>query len=118
MSRNVVARKEPGWLVVCDLPDVCKTPCGSSCPPVPYQVTAHLEESVAVVASVRANGYPVVVFDQSKIPTTIGDAPGTAMGLSSGTVEGNCYPMTYLDNVRAGKKYLIRHDDKFWMNGA
>lgn len=118
MSRNVVARKEGGWRIVCVAPDVCKTPMGNSTPPVPYQVIAELKDSVHEVPHVRANGYPVVVFDQSKVPKTIGDGPGRATGVKSGTVEGVCYPETHSPSVRAGKKWLMRHDDEFWMNGA
>lgn len=118
MTRNVVARKESGWIVVCLTPDVCKTPMGNSTPPVPYPVTAKLEGCVQVVESVRANGHPVLVFDQSKVPQTIGDAAGTANGISSGTVGANCYPKTHSATVRATGKMIIRHDDEFWMNGA
>lgn len=25
MGREVIARKQQGWLIICDLPDVCKT---------------------------------------------------------------------------------------------
>lgn len=118
MTRNVAARKEGGWLVVCTAPDVCKTPMGNSTPPIPYQVIAELKDSVQEVPSVHANGHPVVVFDQSKVPKTIGDKPGRATGIKSGTVEGVCYPKTHSHSVRAGKKWLMRHDDEFWMNGA
>ena len=117
MSKNVVARKEGGWRIVSVPPDVCKTPIGSSTPPIPYPVTAELVQAVQEVPNVNANGHPVVVFDQSKVPKTIGDAAGRATGIKSGTVEANCYPKTHSPGVRAGKHWLIRHDDEFWMNG-
>lgn len=117
MSQNVMARKEGGWLVISVPPDVCKTPVGSSTPPIPYPVTAKLEQSVAVVPNVRANGHPVVVYDQTHVPKTLGDAPGQAKGIKSGTVEANCWPKTHSPGVRAGKRWVIRHDDEFWMNG-
>lgn len=117
MSKNVVARKEAGWRVVSVPPDVCKTPMGSSTPPIPYPVTAKLEQSVQVVDNVRANGHPVVVFDQTKVPSTLGDGAGSATGIKSGTVGANCYPKTHSPGVRAGKHWVIRHDDEFWMNG-
>jgi hypothetical protein len=117
MPKNVVARKETGWKVVSIAPDVCKTPMGSSTPAVPYQVTAELDSAVQVVPSVRANGHPVLVFDMSLLPNTIGDAAGSATGIKSGTVEGKCYPKAHSDTVRADRKWLVRHDDKFWMNG-
>lgn len=117
MSKQVTARKESGWKVVCITPDVCKTPMGSSTPPVPYQVIAKLEETAEVAASVRANGYPIVVHAKSYVPTTIGDAAGSATGIQSGTVEGKCHPDKHSDTVRAEGKLVVRHDDLFWMNG-
>jgi hypothetical protein len=117
MADNVIARKNSGWLVISLTPDVCKTPMGNSTPPIPYPVIAKLGDAVQVVKSVRANGDPVVVFDQSKVPQTIGDAPGVAKGIKSGTVGGNCYPDEHSKSVRAGGKPIIRHDDQWWMNG-
>jgi hypothetical protein len=117
MADNVTARKESGWMVVSVAPDVCKTPMGSSIPPIPYQVICKLEEAVQVAKSVKANGHPLVVHDMSLVPKTIGDSPGSAKGVKSGTVEGKCYPKMHSDTVRAEGKLLVRHDDIFWMNG-
>ncbi|MEZ4298797.1 MAG: DUF4150 domain-containing protein [Polyangiaceae bacterium] len=117
MAENFTARKQTGWQVVSLTPDVCKTPMGSSTPPVPYPVTAELSEASDVVENVLANGYPVVVYDKSFVPMTRGDAAGSAKGVKSGTVEGKCTPDERSKTVRAGSKLIIRHDDKFWMNG-
>lgn len=117
MSANVAARQQGGWKVVSLAPDVCKTPMGSSIPPVPYPVTAQLDGTTAVAGSVRANGHPVVVYDMSVVPTTIGDAAGSAKGIKSGTVGGKCYPREHSGTVRAEGKLVVRHDDLFWMNG-
>lgn len=118
MADQVTARKNGQWLVVSLAPDVCKTPMGASTPPIPYPVIAKLGDAVQVVASVRANGDPLVVFDRSKVPSTIGDAAGAAKGVKSGTVGGACYPKTHSGTVRAEGKPILRHDDEFWMNGA
>lgn len=118
MADNITARKNQKWIVISKYPDVCKTPMGGATPPVPYAVIAKLEESVQVVESVHANRDPLVVFNKSYAPRTIGDAPGTAKGVKSGTVEGKCYPDQHSKSVRAGKHEIIRHDDEFWMNGA
>ena len=117
MADNYTARKQTGWKIVSLSPDVCKTPMGSSTPPVPYPVFAELSQSDMVATSVLANGCPVVVFDRSLVPQTIGDAAGTAKGLKSDTVGGNCYPKSHSQNVRAEGKFIVRHDDEFWMNG-
>ena len=67
MSDNYVARKNSAWLVVSILPDVCKTPIGPSTPPVPYPVIAKLGDAVQVVPSVRANGDPMVVDNDTLV---------------------------------------------------
>ncbi|QQN37668.1 DUF4150 domain-containing protein (plasmid) [Rahnella aceris] len=117
MAENYMARKQSDWIVVGLVPDVCKTPIGPSIVPVPYPVTAKLGNAVQEVPNVKANSCPVVVLAQSFIPTTIGDKPGVAKGVGSATVEGNCYPLEHSNSVRAGKRSVLRHGDKFWMNG-
>ncbi|MBD2816437.1 DUF4150 domain-containing protein [Xenorhabdus sp. Flor] len=120
MADNYIARTGTQWMVIGILPDVCKTPIGASTPPIPYPVIAKLADSSAMVKSVRTNGKPVVVFAQSFVPHTLGDQPGVANGVKSGTVGGKCHPKAqeHSKSVRAGNKLLLRHGDKFWMNGA
>ncbi|HGL6718173.1 DUF4150 domain-containing protein [Burkholderia contaminans] len=118
MADNVMARQQGRWIVVSTAPDVCKTPMGSSTPPVPYPVTAELNTSEGSAGSVRANGHPVVVFERSFTPATLGDAAGRATGVKSGTVEGKCHPLERSGTVRAEGRYLVRHGDQFWMNGT
>lgn len=85
--------------------------------PVPYPVIAKLTDSVKVINSVKANGYPTVVYDESFVVKTLGDQAGVGKGIKSGTVGGKCYPKTHSKSVKANGKYLVRHNDKFWMNG-
>ena len=118
MADNVIARKQTKWKVISIVPDVCKTPMGSAIPPVPYPVTAELKTATGVANSVRANGKPVVVYDMSLVPTTQGDQAGAAKGIKSNTVGGKCYPLEKSSSVRAEGKLIVRHDDKFWMNGV
>ncbi|WP_323870421.1 DUF4150 domain-containing protein [Xenorhabdus szentirmaii] len=118
MADNYFARTATQWMVVSIVPDVCKTPMGASTPPIPYPVVAKLAESSVPVKSVRANGKPLVVFAQSFVPQTLGDQPGVANGIKSGTVGGKCHPKEHSKSVRAGNRLLLRHGDKFWMNGA
>lgn len=118
MADNYLARTAGDWMIVGTLPDVCKTPMGASTPPIPYPVVAKLADSASPVPSVRANGKPAVVFANSFVPTTIGDQPGVANGVKSGTVGGKCHPQEHTNTVRAGNKLVLRHGDKFWMNGA
>jgi hypothetical protein len=118
MAINLGARKESGWVVYSVPPDVCKTPVGSSMVPVPYPITSQLSAATGVVKSVRLNGNPAVVFDQSKTPSSAGDTPGSGTGIKSGTVGKKCEPLDKSSTVRAGKKWMVRHGDKFWMNGG
>lgn len=117
MADNYMARKDGQWKVVSIVPDVCKTPMGSSTPPIPYPVIAELSEAVQIVPSVRVNGMPLVVLAQSFVPTTKGDTAGSAKGIKSGTVGGKCYPQAHSKTVRAGKRQILRHGDDFLMNG-
>ena len=118
MADNVIARKQTKWKVISIVPDVCKTPMGSAIPPVPYPVTAELKTATGVANSVRANGKPVVVYDMSLVPTTQGDQAGAAKAIKIHTLVCNCYPLEKSSTVRAEGKLVVRHDDKFWMNGA
>ena len=54
----------------------------------------------------------------SLVPTTQGDEAGAAKGIKSNTVGGQCYPLEKSSSVRAEGKLIVRHDDKFWMNGV
>ncbi len=116
MANNYMARQDGLWIVVSLCPDVCKTPMGSATPPVPYSVIANLGDAVQIVPSVKVNGCPVLVLDQSFIPYTKGDEPGVAKGIKSGTVGDICEPQEFSKSVFAGGKPVLRHFDKFWMN--
>jgi hypothetical protein len=70
-----------------------------------------------VAESVKANGHPVVIYDETVAPRTIGDSAGSRQGIVSGTVEANCWPKTRSSTVSAEKHRVVRHDDEFWMNG-
>ncbi|WP_446326606.1 PAAR-like domain-containing protein [Citrobacter sedlakii] len=116
MAKNYIARQDGQWMVVSLTPDVCKTPVGPALPPVPYPVTASLGDAVLTVSSVKVNGCPVLVLNQSFVPLTKGDAPGVAGGIKSGTVGDICEPLEHSTTFRVGGKPVLRHFDKFWMN--
>ena len=118
MADNYGARKASGWTVYSLAPDVCKTPMGSALVPVPYPITSKLSDALGTVANVRLNGDEAVVFDQSKTPSSKGDSAGSATGVKSSTVGLQCEPIDKSSTVRAGKKFVVRHGDKFWMNGS
>ncbi|QBY27958.1 PAAR-like domain-containing protein [Citrobacter rodentium] len=116
MAKNYIARQDGLWTVVSLTPDVCKTPIGPATPPVPYPVTASLGDAVQTVPSVKANGRPVLILNQSFIPRTKGDGPGVAKGIKSGTVGDICEPLEHSTTFYVSGQPVLRHYDQFWMN--
>jgi hypothetical protein len=117
-GNRIAARQDDSFKAVSNTPDVCKTPMGSSTPPVPYQVVADLGGSTGIVPSVRFNGKPAYVIDQSVVPTCTGDEPGSADGVKSGTVGGEVKPTKGSGTVRVGGHAIIRDGDPCTMNSG
>jgi histone H3/H4 len=118
MAEKLGARKNSSWKAICTAPDFCKTPVGSSTPPIPYQVIADLGQSAKTVPNVRFNGDPCKVLDQSIVPKCTGDEPGTAKGVKSGTVADKVEPTSASTTVRATKKRVVRHLDTCTLNSG
>lgn len=118
MSNNIITRKDGEWLVISLVPDVCKTPIGSSIIPIPYPTVAKLGDAVKEIPHIKANGAPLVTI-AGHIPTTQGAEVGVKKGIKSGTVGGaaSYKKNSHSSNVRAGKQPILRHGDMFWMNG-
>ncbi|MBC7777162.1 MAG: DUF4150 domain-containing protein, partial [Phycisphaerae bacterium] len=68
------------------------------------------------VSHVKINGDPVYVFDQSKQPKCIGDNPGTAGGVKSGTVNGEIKPTSSSGHVKITGKKAVRDGDTCTLN--
>ncbi len=117
MAEQGAARKNAQWMVVFSAPDVCKTPMGAATPPIPYPVTSMLVQSQKTVSHVHASGDPLVVFDASFTPMTLGDQAGVAFGTKSSTVGNKCWPKAHSPSVMAGNKFLVRNTEKWHMNG-
>lgn len=115
MAENFAARKNGKYKLVGLAPDLCFTP--GIQPPVPYPVTATLEPAKSTVNSVNFGGKPAFVYDQSFVPTTIGDAAGRNKGVVSGTVEGDCWSIEHSPDTNVGGHPLNRVQDTFAMNG-
>jgi hypothetical protein len=118
MAEKLGARKNSSWKAICTAPDFCKTPVGSSTPPIPYQVIADLGQSESCVPNVRFNGDPCKVLNQSIVPKCTGDEPGTAKGVKSGTVADKVEPVSASTTVRAGKKRVVRELDPCTLNSG
>lgn len=117
MSAQVAARKEGEWLVVSTNPDVCKTPMGSSMPPVPYNVIAKLEEALQESNDVQFNGGKALMLGQGFVAKTLGDQAGSGTSLVSGTVGANTWFDEHSKTVRVNGRPVVRHGDLCHMNG-
>ncbi|MFL9872421.1 PAAR-like domain-containing protein [Paraburkholderia megapolitana] len=116
---NPIASRQDGtFKAVSSTPDVCKTPMGGATPPVPYPVISDLGGSAEIVPTVRFNGKPAYVLDQSVVPTCTGDEAGVADGVKSGTVGGETKPSRGSSTVRAGGHQVIRDGDPCTMNSG
>ncbi|WP_108027063.1 PAAR-like domain-containing protein [Burkholderia mayonis] len=115
-GNRIASRQDGSFKAVSSTPDVCKTPMGSSTPPVPYQIVSDLSGSTGIVPTVRFNGKPAYVLDQSVVPTCTGDEAGSATGVGSGTVGGETKPTRGSTTVRAGGHPVIRDGDPCTMN--
>lgn len=104
-------------MAVSCVPDVCKTPMGSSTPPVPYNVVSRLSPALDASADVYANTGRVQKHDRTVMPTTEGDEPGAAKGVVSGTVGQQSWSQEHSPSVRVNDQPVVRHDDKAQMNG-
>jgi hypothetical protein len=96
-------------------PDVCKTPVGSSIPPIPYSVYALPGEDEKTTPSVFFTGERAFVL-RSNTTCTHGDEPGSAKGIKSGTVGDIAEPLDHSRTVRAEGQPVIRNEDRFYMN--
>lgn len=102
-------------IVVCTAPDVCKTPIGSSTPPIPYQITGKLGDDANTSQNVFLTSLKAFKFD-SVVTHVTGDEPGAAKGVKSGTVGDIAEPKTASTVVRVNGQWLVRDGDAFWMN--
>ncbi|MCX7111598.1 MAG: polymorphic toxin type 15 domain-containing protein [Proteobacteria bacterium] len=99
-------------------PSINKTPVGAATPPLPYPVFQDLSNSIGIVPSVRFNGDPAYVLDQTTQPSCKGDDPGSVGGVKSGTVNGEVKPIQGSCSVRAGGHWVIRQGDPCTMNSG
>lgn len=118
MSNPIAARKNGNFKAVSTAPSINKTPMGNSTPPIPYPTTQDLSSSAGVVPTVRFNGNPAYVLNQSTQPSCKGDQAGSAKGVKSGTVNGEVKPTGASSTVRVGGKPIVRQGDACTMNGG
>ncbi len=117
MANNRAVNKSAEALLVCQSPDVCKTPMGSSMVPVAYQILSQFDKAVNTATRVNYGGAPAF-HAESFLPTVTGNEAGVGGGLSSGVNVGACRPTNWSTTIRTEGNWIVRHDDVFLMNCA
>jgi Domain of unknown function (DUF4150) len=98
-------------------PDVCKTPAAPSPIPLPYPNSADLSGADKVISKVLIEKKETVVED-SKVPRTKGDEPGTLKGVVSSDDMGEVDFKTYSSKVYAKGKKIVHHTATTSHNGS
>ncbi len=123
MARTVFANirnlshKGSGDKCLSSAPDVCKTPMGSSTPPIPYSVMSKAADASGYSQSVRIDGNPTALANSSHSKCS-GDEPGSSNGLCSGTVSDITEFTTYSPDVIIEGNGAVRHMDMSTMNNG
>ncbi len=115
-SRNF-SHKGSGDQSICSAPDVCKTPIGSSTPPIPYPVMSKAGDAAGYSTSVLIDGNPTAIASSTHTKCT-GDQPGSANGVGSGTVGDKTQFSTYSFDVKVDGEGVVRHMDMTTMNNG
>ena len=118
MANPLGARKSGSFKAVSTAPSINKTPVGAATPPLPYPVSQDLSTGTGTVNSVRFNGEPAYVLDQTTQPRCTGDEAGSAGGVKSGTVNGEVKPTGASSSVHAGGKRVVREGDPCTLNNG
>ncbi len=123
MSHTVFANsmgfshKGSGDKSISTAPDVCKTPVGSSTPPIPYTVTSQVATLKEGSSSVLISGQPTALA-RSNHSRCMGDQPGSAKGIISGATGDKTEFVSYSFDVKVEGEGVVRHLDATTMNNA
>ncbi|MGK5077794.1 RHS repeat-associated core domain-containing protein [Janthinobacterium sp. HLX7-2] len=97
-------------------PDICKTPVGSSTPPLPYSIIGEFADAQNASPNVKSHSEAVILHQRSIIPTVKGDAAGKAGGIKSGTVGKQVDTKVASTIHRANGAGLVQNGREVWMN--
>jgi len=123
MSHSVFANnmgfshKGSGDKSISTAPDMCKTPVGTSTPPIPYVVTSQVASLKGGSSSVLISGQPTALASSSH-GQCMGDQPGTAKGLISSATGDKTEFVSYSFDVKVEGEGAVRHLDASTMNKA
>jgi hypothetical protein len=98
-------------------PDVCQTPTPGGTVPVPYPNIAQLSSAQDVAEDLLLGpaGLNAVLRD-STVPTSSGDEAGTAGGVTSGSIMGECQVTGASATVLYGGRGIARFGDSTSQN--
>ena len=113
---NETVTKASRFYCVSLSPDICKTPVGSSTPPIPYSIIGEFSEAQNASPNVKSHSEPVILHQRSIIPTVKGDAAGKAGGVKSGTVGKQVDTKVASSIHRANGAKLVQMGREVWMN--
>lgn len=115
-SRNF-SHKGSGDKSINSAPDVCKTPVGSSTPPIPYPAISQAASAGGYTASVFVDGNPTAIASSTHTSCS-GDEAGSAKGLVSGTTSDKTEFASYSFDVKSEGEGVVRHMDMTTMNNS
>ena len=111
-----LCHRASGGVSKATLPDVCLTPPTPT--PVAYRNIAFSKDLAKGTATVFADGGNSIAHNPSEFATSIGDEPGTAGGIKSGTFMKEATWLSFSMNVRFEGQGACRHSDKMFHNHA
>ncbi len=111
--RGIVHKGSGGMSLV--FPDVCKTPTPGGPVPIPYPNLGKSSDTMKGPTSVKTDKQMPMVKGAVYIMSS-GDEPGTAMGVISNKVKGECEFMMYSFDVKFEGKNVCRMGDPLFHN--
>lgn len=113
-SRGIAHKGSGGMSIV--FPDVCKTPIPPAGPiPIPYPNIGKSSDATKGPKTVKTDGKMPMVKG-AKYSMSAGDEPGTAGGIISGKIKGECEFMMYSFDVKFEGKNVCRLGDPLFHN--
>jgi hypothetical protein len=111
--RGIVHKGSNGMSLV--FPDVCKTPTPAGPVPIPYPNLGKSSDTMKGPTSVKTDKQMPIVKGAVYIMST-GDEAGSAMGVISNKIKGECEFMLYSFDVKFEGKNVCRMGDPLFHN--
>jgi hypothetical protein len=112
-GRGIVHKASGGMSTV--FPDVCKTPTPGGPVPIPYPNLGMASNTTGGPTSVTVDGQMPMVKG-AKYALSTGDEAGSAGGVVSGVIKGECEFMLYSFDVKLEGKNACRLGDPLFHN--